>query len=90
MLLGGGVYHKVTCENFPGYVAPQEETAPLIVTPVSTTATADFCASMALAYEFYKDIDSDFAKDCLNRAELAWSYLEANPNLIFSFTNPDL
>lgn len=83
----GGVYHKVTCENFPGYVAPQEETAPLIVTPVSTTATADFCASMALAYEFYKDIDSDFAKDCLNRAELAWSYLEANPNLIFS--NPE-
>ena len=52
----GGVYHKVTCENFPGYVSPEAETAPLIVTPVSTTSTADFCASMALAYEFYKDI----------------------------------
>lgn len=57
----GAVYHKVTCENFPGYVSPEKETAPLIVTPVSTTATADFCASMALAYEFYKDIDADFA-----------------------------
>lgn len=80
----GGVYHKVTCENFPGYVSPEAETAPLIVTPVSTTATADFCASMALAYEFYKDIDSAFAQDCLERAESAWSFLEANPNLIFS------
>lgn len=83
----GGVYHKVTCENFPGYVSPEKETAPLIVTPVSTTATADFCASMALAYEFYKDIDSAFAQNCLNRAEYAWSFLEANPNLIFS--NPE-
>lgn len=83
----GGVYHKVTCENFPGYVSPEEETAPLIVTPVSTTATADFCASMALAYEFYKDIDAAFAQDCLNCAERAWSFLEANPNLIFS--NPE-
>ncbi|MDE6103435.1 MAG: glycoside hydrolase family 9 protein, partial [Oscillospiraceae bacterium] len=80
----GGVYHKVTCENFPGYVSPEAEKAPLIVTPVSTTATADFCASMALAYEFYKDIDPAFAQDCLERAESAWSFLEANPNLIFS------
>lgn len=80
----GGVYHKVTCENFPGYVSPEAETAPLIVTPVSTTSTADFCASMALAYEFYKDIDIAFAEDCLERAERSWSFLEANPNLIFS------
>lgn len=80
----GGVYHKVTCENFPGYVSPEAETAPLIVTPVSTTSTADFCASMALAYEFYKDIDKAFAEDCLERAERSWSFLEANPNLIFS------
>lgn len=65
----GGVYHKVTCENFPGYVSPEKETDQLIVTPVSTTATADFCASMALAYEFYKDIDLNFANSCLERAE---------------------
>lgn len=83
----GAVYHKVTCENFPGYVSPEKETAPLIVTPVSTTATADFCASMALAYEFYKDIDADFANNCLERAERAWSFLEANPDLIFK--NPE-
>ena len=83
----GGVYHKVTCENFPAYVAPEKETAELIVTPVSTTSTADFCGAMALAYEFYKDSDSSFAQDCLERAERAWAFLEANPNLIFE--NPE-
>ncbi len=83
----GGVYHKVTCESFPGYVSPEKETDPLIVTPVTTTSTADFCAAMALAYEFYSDVDASFANDCLERAELAWSFLEANPNLIFK--NPE-
>lgn len=83
----GGVYHKVSCENFPSYCMPQDETAPLIVTPVSTTATADFCASIALAYEIYNNIDPDFAEDCLSSAELAWSFLESNPNFIFK--NPE-
>lgn len=82
----GGVYHKVTCADFPGYIMPQNETAQLIVTPVSTTATADFCASMALAYEFYYDIDESFANKCLDAAEKAWAFLEQNTGLIF--TNP--
>jgi len=79
----GGVYHKVSCSSFPGYVMPEKEISPLFVTPVSTTATADFCASMALAYEFYYDVDRDFADTCLAAAEKAWAFLEANPNLIF-------
>ena len=58
----GGVHHKVSCENFPGYVMPETETDELIVTPVSTTATADFCASMAMAYEYYQKFDKDFAE----------------------------
>ncbi len=83
----GGVYHKVSCANFPGYVMPEEETGALIVTPISTTATADFCASMAMAYEFYLDIDKDFAETCMAAAEKAWAFLEQNPNLIFK--NPE-
>ena len=83
----GGVYHKVSCATFPGYVMPEEETKPLIVTPVSSTSTADFAAAMALAYEFYKDVDKDFADDCLSRAEKAWAWLEQNPNFVFK--NPE-
>ena len=41
---------------------PEMETDELIVTPVSTTATADFCASMAMAYEYYQRFDKDFAE----------------------------
>lgn len=79
----GGVYHKVTCSTFPGYVMPTEEVKELIVTPISTTATADFCASMALAAEIYAETDSSFAAKCLAAAKKAWSYLQQNPNFIF-------
>ena len=79
----GGVYHKVTCDVFPGYVMPTDEIRELIVTPISTTATADFCASMAMAYEFYQEIDGSFAAECLAAAKKAWAFLEQNPNFIF-------
>lgn len=79
----GGVHHKVTCENFPGYVMPEMETNPLILTPVTTTATADFCAAMAMAYEYYQAFDPDFAKTCLDAATKAWDFLQKNPNLIY-------
>lgn len=83
----GGVYHKVSCATFPGYVMPQAEKNELIVTPVSSTATADFCASMALAYEFYKPVDPDFAQKCFEAAEKSWDWLEKNPG--FLFKNPE-
>lgn len=38
---------------------------------------------MAMAYEFYYDIDRAFAETCINAAEKAWGYLNENPNLIF-------
>ena len=83
----GGVYHKVSCATFPAYVMPEDEKDALIVTPVSSTATADFCASMALAYEFYKPYDKEFAEDCLKCAEKAWNWLSENPGFVFK--NPE-
>ena len=44
----GGVYHKVTCRNFPGEIMPQEETDQLVIMPVSTTATILSVHSMGL------------------------------------------
>ncbi len=84
----GGVYHKVTCDTFPGYVMPEEETKPLIVMPETTTSTADFAASMALAYEVYKDIDANFANTCLEAAKKAYAWAKANPNELY-LANPD-
>lgn len=79
----GGVHHKVSCASFCGYIMPEREIEELIVTPVSTTATADFCAVMALAYEMYKDIDYEFAEKCITAGEKAWLFLEEHPDFIF-------
>lgn len=76
----GGVYHKVTCATFPGYIMPEEETDELIVCPETTTATGDFAAVMAMGYEEFKHIDKEFADKCLAAAEKAWDYLDAQPS----------
>ncbi|MCQ2417235.1 MAG: glycoside hydrolase family 9 protein [Oscillospiraceae bacterium] len=83
----GGVHHKVSCKTFPGMlVMPDKETGALIVTPVSSTATADFCASMALAAEFYESFDKTFAATCKAAAEKSWAYLQEHPE--FNFKDP--
>ncbi len=86
----GGVYHKVTCANFPATVMPQDETEELLVLPISTTATGDFAAVMAKASSVYKDIDADFAGKCLEAAKKAYAYMEANAAAdVTGFLNPE-
>lgn len=85
----GGVYHKVTCANFPGAVMPEYETAPLILSPVSTAATGDFAAAMALAARVYQTADAGFSSTCLAAAEKAWAYLAGHQNIPGGFKNPD-
>lgn len=83
----GGVYHKVTCADFPGTVMPQDEKEELIVSPVSYAATGDFSAVMARAYTAYKDIDSAFAEKCLTASKKAWEYI-AGAETLTGFSNP--
>jgi endoglucanase len=83
----GGVYHKVTCKSFPGFVLPEDETEELVLSPISTTATGAFAAIMAKSSQIYKELDPDFSKQCLDAAVFAWSYLEQNENT-GGFTNP--
>lgn len=83
----GGVYHKVTCANFPETVMPQDETDQLILCPISTTATGDFAAVMARASRIFADTNPDYAKTCLDAAKKAWTYLETANSA--SFKNPD-
>lgn len=83
----GGVYHKVTCADFPGYINPEYENEELIVAPITTTSTADFAAVMAMGYENFKNIDPELADRCLAAGEKAWDYLEKTPNS-GAFKNP--
>lgn len=84
----GGVYHKVSGKEFPGFVMPEEEKWDLYLSPVSTTATADFAAVMAKSSEMYREIDPDFADACLTAAEKAWEYLAVTRNTV-GFQNPE-
>ena len=84
----GGVYHKVTCANFPSFVMPEEETEELIVTPVSTTATADFAAVMAMASTVFAPFDMPYSQRCLDAATRASDYLDKHQG-IEGAKNPD-
>ena len=82
----GGVYHKVTCRDFPEVVAAVDETDQLFLSPVSLSATGDFAAAMAMAARIYS-FDSDFSRICLDAAKKAAEYMDANPNQK-GFRNP--
>ena len=84
----GGVYHKVTCANFPETVMPEDETDQLILSPISNCATGDFAAVMAMAARVYKDVDSDFADTCMAASLKAVAYLEGSESGD-GFVNPE-
>ena len=83
----GGVYHKITTLNFPGFVMPEDDLGELFAMPVSPTATATCCAVFAQAARIYAEIDSEFAKKCLAAMKLTWEWLVANPKAP-GFKNP--
>ncbi|HWQ06521.1 MAG TPA: glycoside hydrolase family 9 protein, partial [Feifaniaceae bacterium] len=79
----GGVNHKVTCAKFPGFVMPEEEKDELLLSPISTCATADFCGVLAFASRVFAPFDSAFATTCLDAAKRAHEYLEQTPFACF-------
>lgn len=72
----GAVFHKVSCANFCGFLQPDEETEPLILSPVSTAATGGFAGIMAMAYSAYKPFDQTFADTCLAAGKRAYDFLQ--------------
>ena len=74
----GGVYHKVTGPNFPGFAMPEKENWDMIVSPVSNAATADFAAVMAWASRVYAADWPAEAEGYLAAARRAWDYLAAH------------
>ncbi len=79
----GAVYHKVNTKQFCGNVYPELDIDPLYAFAISTPATADLAASMAVAARVYESVDPEFAAKCLASAELAWSFLEKNGTIAF-------
>lgn len=86
----GGVFFKVTPEQFAPFVMPQNDNGVRWVYEIATTATADYAAVMARAARVLLAFDPSFSQTCLTASESAWSYLVAHPDIIPTggFTNP--
>lgn len=77
----GGVFHKLTTRQFPaGDVMPEDDTAPLYLSPISATATGCFAGIMAMSARIYSPYDEAFAASCLKAAVRAWAWLEEHPD----------
>lgn len=86
----GGVYHKLTTQNFAGFVMPDQATATRYVVQKSTAAALNFAAVMAVASRVFASFDTElpgFAGDCLAAAEAAWVWAENNPAV--AYVQPD-
>ncbi len=86
----GGVYFKVTKEQFESFIMPQNDSGIRYIHVLSSTATGNFAGMMARAARIYQSIDSTFSFQCLNAAVLAWNFLVANPAIVppGGFKNP--
>jgi len=84
--IDGGVFFKLTTLSFPGYIMPEEDKGQRFIIGKSTTSSLNFAAAMAMAARVYAPFDSAYAKNCVERAKLAWDWAERNPNA--AFKNP--
>ena len=86
----GGVNHKATTRDWPNLdTAPEEDTAVKYLMPVSSTATADFAATMALGAKILQTYDKDRAEKFEAAAATALAWLDANPELVMTQTQYD-
>ena len=75
----GGVYHKVSTENFPGFILPEDDTAPELVYGVGSRSTGLFAAATARAARFFQASDPAYADRLASAAKGAWKWLEQHP-----------
>ncbi len=77
----GGVFFKVAGKTWPGMVMPAHDRMERFLIGKSTASTLNFAASMAQASRVWKKIDPKFARACRERAERAWAWAVAHPQV---------
>lgn len=78
----GGVYFKVTREQFEGFSMPSTDNGTRYIYQISSTATGDFAAVFARAARVYKSFDQKFSDSCLAVSYRAWAYLQSHPSIV--------
>ncbi len=76
----GKVSHKVSTQNFGGFIMPENENDPRYFVPWGSAATADFVAMTAMAGRIFKEYDPEFANKCITAAKLSYEFLKSNQN----------
>jgi len=79
--LDGGVYHKLTEQNFSGEVMPHQVTVQRYVVQKTTAASLNFAAVMAAASRVYASFDAQRSQAYAAAAVKAWTWAKANANV---------
>lgn len=82
----GAVFHKISCYNFCKFIFPDKEKEEIVLSPISTAATADFAGCLSFCSKFFEKSDKDYSKKLLDAAIKAQDYLYSNKDELY--TNP--
>lgn len=85
----GAVYRKVSGKEWPAKIAPWQDTQERYVYGISTPETAKFAATMAFASRVLKLYMPEDSRRYLKAAQLAWHYLEQNPEQYIDWQEDD-
>ncbi|MCR5122700.1 MAG: glycoside hydrolase family 9 protein, partial [Ruminococcus sp.] len=78
----GMAYHKAHDETWTGLgVAPADDDKNRIIKPPTTAATLNLAACAAQSSRLWKDLDGDFAEECLEAAEKAYEAAKEHPEM---------
>lgn len=77
----GGVFHKVS-NGFPAMTLMPQNDGATDVFQISSCATGDFAAVMAIASRVFEPYDAAYALSCSISAKNAWTYLKNNANIV--------
>jgi endoglucanase len=78
----GSVHHKVGPSRWTADRAPQDDREPRFLYPVSSAATGDFTAALALASRLYLRTDPAYARRLLDAAETSARWLARQPAVV--------
>lgn len=73
----GAVYRKLSGQNWPKEVAPDQDSQTRYIYGISTADTAKFAAALAQAARVYRDTQPEAAQRYLDAAVSAWTYLKS-------------
>ena len=85
----GAVYRKLSGKEWPIGLAPDEDNQTRYIYGISTPETAKFAAVMAIATRNYQTTNPELAAQYLQAAELAWQYLQTQPDMKVDWVEGD-